>query len=141
MVTLQSFTVVLCVIPNQSSHPISTYMPYVPGKRHYLDVLLHILGIFFFGSFDILRGSSNEMKRKEKVCEGQRDPTCRTVHYRTSSHAENTETTSKRMVRALRAMGLRLPCGDVGQSTWVPKVRNAVSRQWITGCSVFKNQP
>lgn len=45
------------------------------------------------------------MNRKENIYEGQKDPTRRTVHYRTSSHAENTETMSKRMVRALRAMG------------------------------------
>lgn len=45
--TLQSFTVVLRVIPNQFGHPISTSAPCGQGERHLLNVLLHILGLLW----------------------------------------------------------------------------------------------
>jgi hypothetical protein len=91
-----------------------------------------------------LGGSFKEMKKKERVSEGQKDPTHRTVHYRTSSHAENTKTVSKRMVRALRAMGLRLPCGDVGQSTWVPQSPECgeqATGHWLLGVQRVSHDP
>lgn len=47
MVTLQSFTVVLRAIPDQSSHPIPTSAPCVAGERHSLNMLLHILGLLW----------------------------------------------------------------------------------------------
>jgi hypothetical protein len=47
MVTLQSFTVVLRAIPNQSSHPIFTSAPCVLGERHSPNMLLHILGLLW----------------------------------------------------------------------------------------------
>jgi hypothetical protein len=51
---------------------------------------------------------------------------------------------SKRMVRALRAMGLRLPCGDVGQSTWVPQSPECgeqATGHWLLGAQRVSHDP